>query len=153
MSEAARMTPEAEKAWNACFPVPMETAVILQENTEQLGAYLVQMAGLLLRMQNRLDELEEKQKQATLNHEEVKIVQALIRSRANEYCEKYGLTDPKDAAKIRGAIKKSILTRYGIRDLHDVPAIARQAVETQISRWADIRFVYRIRENHRAGVN
>lgn len=151
MSEAAKMTPEAEKVWNACFPVPMETAVILQQNTEQLGAYLVQMAGLLLRMQNRLDELEEKQKQATLSHEEVKDVQLLIRLRAGEYCEKYGLTDPKDAGKIRGAIKKSILTRYGIRDLHDVPAIARQAVEAQISRWADIRYVYRIRESHRAG--
>ena len=60
MSEAAKMTPEAEKVWNACFPVPMETAVMLQQNTEQLGAYLVQMAQMMLRMQNRLDELEEK---------------------------------------------------------------------------------------------
>ena len=151
MSEAAKMTPEAEKVWNACFPVPMETAVILQQNTEQLGAYLVQMAQMMLRLQNRLDELEEKQRAVTLDHGEVKIIQQLIRMRADEYCEKYGLTDPKDAAKIRAAIKKAILTRYGIKDLHDVPAIARQAVEAIISRWADIKAVYRIRESHRAG--
>ena len=151
MSEAAKMTPEAEKVWNACFPVPMETAVILQQNTEQLGAYLVQMAQMMLRMQNRLDELEEKQKAVTVDHGEVKIIQQLIRMRADEYCEKYQLTDPKDAGKIRGAIKKSILARYGIKDLHDVPAIARQAVEAQIGRWADIRMVYRIRESHLAG--
>ena len=151
MSEAAKMTPEAEKVWNACFPVPMETAVILQQNTEQLGAYLVQMAQMMLRLQNRLDELEEKQKAVTVDHSEVKTIQQLIRLRADEYCEKYGLEDPKDAGKIRAAIKKSILQRYGIKDLHDVPVIARQAVEAQISRWADIKAVYRIRESHRAG--
>lgn len=149
MSEAARMTPEAEKVWNACFPVPMETAVMLQQNTEQLGAYLVQMAQMMLRLQERLDELEEKQKAMTVTHDEVKWIQQMIRMRADEYCEKYQLTDPKDAAKIRAAIKKAILTRYGIKDLHDVPAIARQAVEALISRWADIRAVYRIREKHR----
>lgn len=151
MSEAAKMTPEAEKVWNACFPVPMETAVMLQQNTEQLGAYLVQMAQMMLRMQNRLDELEEKQKAVTVDHQEVKMIQQLIRLRADEYCEKYGLVDPKDAGKIRAAIKKSILQRYGIRDLHDMPAIARQAVEAQISRWADIKIVLRIREKHREG--
>ena len=151
MSEAARMTPEAEKVWNACFPVPMETAVMLQQNTEQLGAYLVQMAQMMLRLQGRLDELEEKQKAVTVDHGEVKGIQQLIRMRADEYCEKYGLTDAKDAAKIRTAIKKAILVRYGIKDLHDVPAIARQAVEALISRWADIKLVYRIREKHRAG--
>ena len=151
MSEAAKMTPEAEKVWNACFPVPMETAVILQQNTEQLGAYLVQMAQMMLRLQNRLDELEEKQKAVTVDHSEVKMIQQLIRMRADEYCEKYGLEDAKDAAKIRAAIKKEILVRYGIKDLHDVPAIARQAVEALISRWADIKLVYRIREKHRAG--
>ena len=151
MSEAARMTPEAEKVWNACFPVPMETAVMLQQNTEQLGAYLVQMAQMMLRLQGRLDELEEKQKAVTVDHGEVKGIQQLIRMRADEYCEKYGLADAKDAAKIRAAIKKAILVRYGIKDLHDVPAIARQAVEALISRWADIKLVYRIREKHRAG--
>ena len=87
----------------------------------------------------------------TVTHDDVKGIQQLIRMRADEYCEKYGLADAKDAAKIRAAIKKAILVRYGIKDLHDVPAIARQAVEALISRWADIKLVYRIREKHRAG--
>lgn len=126
-----------------------DVAVALQENTEQLGTYLVQMAQMMHIMQKRLDELEEKQKAVTVTHDEVKGIQQLIRMRADEYCEKYGLTDAKDAAKIRAAIKKTILVRYGIKDLHDVPAIARQAVEALISRWADIKMVYRIRESHR----
>lgn len=154
MSELAeimsRRAEEREARQRAIILMP-DVAAALQENTEQLGAYLVQMAGMMLRMQNRLDELEEKQRAVTVDHCEVKIIQQLIRLRADEYCEKYGLDDPKDAGKIRAAIKKSILARYGIKDLHDVPAIARQAVEAQISRWADIKAVYRIRESHRAG--
>ena len=153
MSELAeimnRRAEEREARQRAIVLMP-DVAAALQENTEQLGAYLVQMAGMMLRMQNRLDELEEKQRAVTVDHCEVKIIQQLIRLRADEYCEKYGLEDPKDAGKIRAAIKKSILARYGIKDLHDVPAIARQAVEAQISRWADIKAVYRIRESHLA---
>ena len=154
MSELAeimsRRAEEREARQRAIILMP-DVAAALRENTEQLGAYLVQMAGMMMQMQNRLDELEEKQRAVTVDHGEAKIIQQMIRMRANEYCEKYGLDDPEDAAKIRAAIKKSILARYGIKDLHDVPVIARQAVEAQISRWADIKAVYRIRESHLAG--
>ena len=154
MSELAeimnRKAEEREARQRAIILMP-DVATTLQQNTEQLGAYLVQMAQMMHIMQRRLDELEEKQKAVTVDHSEVKMIQQLIRLRADEYCEKYGLEDPKDAGKIRGAIKKAILARYGIKDLHDVPAIARQAVEAQISRWADITAVYRIRESHRTG--
>ena len=154
MSELAeimnRKAEEREARQRAIILMP-DVAATLQQNTEQMGAYLVQMAQMMHIMQRRLDELEEKQKAVTVDHSEVKMIQQLIRMRADEYCEKYGLEDPKDAGKIRAAIKKSILQRYGIKDLHDVPVIARQAVEAQISRWADIKAVYRIRESHRAG--
>lgn len=152
MSELAeiisRMAEEREARERAIILMP-DVAAMLQANTEQLGAYLVQMAQMMMRMRERLDELEKKQKAVTVTHDEVKAIQLLIRLRSDEYCEKYALEDPKDAAKIRAAIKKAILTRYGIKDLHDVPAIARQAVEALISRWADIKMVYRIRESHR----
>ena len=48
-----------------------ETARAIQQNTEQLGAYLAQMGQIMLQMQNRLDELEEKQRLVTLNHDGV----------------------------------------------------------------------------------
>ena len=152
MSELAeimtRRAEEREARERAIILMP-DVAAMLQANTEQLGAYLVQMAQMMMRMRERLDELEKKQKAVTVTHDEVKAIQLLIRLRADEYCEKYSLEDAKDAAKIRAAIKKAILTRHGIKDLHDVPAIARQAVEALISRWADIKMVYRIRESHR----
>lgn len=152
MSEAARdMPPEAERAWQAVCPVPMETAVNLQQHTEQLGAYLAQMGQMMIRMQQRLDELEEKQRLVTLNHDEVRAVQQLIRNRSAEYCEKYGITSPGNLRSVTSGIKKAILQRYGVKDLHDVPAIARQAVEAQISRWSDIRLMMKCREKDQAG--
>lgn len=127
-----------------------ETAQAIQQNTEQLGAYLVQMGQIMLQMQNRLDELEEKQRLVTLSHEDVKGVLILIRNRSMEYCEKYDLQGPAARRTISGAIKRAVLKRYGVKDLHDVPAIARQAVESQISRWADIRLAMKCREKIRA---
>jgi hypothetical protein len=123
---------------------------MIQQNTEKLGAYLVQMGQIMLQMQNRLDELEERQRLATLSHEDVKGVQILIRNRSVEYCEKYELRDTGSRRAISGAIKKAVLKRYGVKDLHDVPAIARQAVESQISKWADIRLAMKCREKNRA---
>ena len=123
-----------------------EVAQALSGNVEALGAYLVQMGQMMNRMQKRLDEMEENQKKITLTHQEVKDLQVLIRLRAMEYCEKYRITDPACLRKVSAAMKKAVLTRYGMKDLHDVPAIARSAVEAQICHFTDIRLVMKCRE-------
>lgn len=143
------MVRESEELRESKIIVLPETAQAIKQNTEQLGAYLVQMGQIMLQMQTRLDELEEKQRLVTLSHEDVKAVQVLIRNRTMEYCEKYELEDPGSRRMISGAIKKAVLKRYGVKDLHDVPAIARQAVESQISKWADIRLAMKCREKSR----
>ena len=144
------MVRESEELRESKIIVLPETAQAIKQNTEQLGAYLVQMGQIMLQMQTRLDELEEKQRLVTLSHEDVKAVQVLIRNKTIEYCEKYELEDSWSRRTISGAIKKAVLKRYGIKDLHDVPAIARQAVESQISKWADIRLAMKCREKSRA---
>lgn len=123
-----------------------EVAQALSGNVEALGAYLVQMGQMMNRMQKRLDEMEENQRKITLTHQEVKDLQGLIRLRAMEYCEKYQITDPACLRKVSAAMKKAVLTRYGVKDLHDVPAIARSAVEAQICHFTDIRLVMKCRE-------
>lgn len=133
------------------FAINSEVHKALHRDVATLSGYVTQMGRMMMEMQHRLDELEEKQKLVTLNHEDVLQMMALIRQRADEYCEKYALTDRKDVTAVRGAIKKSVLKSHGVKDLHDVPAIARQAVETQIGRWTDIRMVMKIREKHRTG--
>jgi hypothetical protein len=123
-----------------------EVAQPLSGNVEALGAYLVQMGQMMNRMQKRLDEMEENQRKITLTHQDVKDLQGLIRLRAMEYCEKYQITDPACLRKVSAAMKKAVLTRYGVKDLHDVPAIARSAVEAQICHFTDIRLVMKCRE-------
>jgi len=123
-----------------------EVAQALSGNVEALGAYLVQMGQMMNRMQKRLDEMEENQRKITLTHQDVKDLQGLIRLRAREYCEKYQITDPACLRKVSAAMKTAVLTRYGVKDLHDVPAIARSAVEAQICHFTDIRLVMKCRE-------
>lgn len=123
-----------------------EVAQALSGNVEALGAYLVQMGQMMNRMQKRLDEMEENQRKITLTHQDVKDLQGLIRLRAMEYCEKYQITNPACLRKVSAAMKKAVLTRYGVKDLHDVPAIARSAVEAQICHFTDIRLVMKCRE-------
>lgn len=118
----------------------------LSGNVEQLGAYLVQMAQMMQMMQKRMDEFEAAQKKVTLTHQDVKDVNSMIRTAAADYCLKYDIMDADSGKAVRLAMKKAILKRYGVKDLHDVPAIARQAVEAQIMHWTDIRLVMKRRE-------
>lgn len=128
------------------FAINENTVVEFSKNVEGLSSVLMQMGQIMVQMQHRLDQLEEKERMITLSHAEVKIVQQLIRNRSMEYCEKYRLTSPGNLRRINAGIKKAVLTRYGVKDLHDVPAIARQAVEAQISRWSDVRLMMKCRE-------
>ena len=123
-----------------------EVARQLSGSTEQLGQYLVQMATMMNVLQRRLEQLEENWRKVTLSHAEVKTVQQLIRMRSAEYCEKYQITSPGNLRRISTGIKKAVLARYGVKDLHDVPAIARQAVEAQISHWSDVRLMMKCRD-------
>lgn len=123
-----------------------DVAQDLSGNVEQLGAYLVQMAQMLQVMQKRMDEFEAAQKKVTLTHQDVKDVNCMIRTAAADYCLKYDIMDADSGKAVRLAMKKAILKRYGVKDLHDVPAIARQAVEAQIMHWTDIRLVMKRRE-------
>ena len=115
-------------------------------DVDRLGAYLVQMAQMMQTMQKRMDEFEKAQQQITLTHQDVLIINGMIRTAAADYCLRYDILDDGSGRAVRSAIKKAILKRYGVKDLHDVPAIARSAVEAQIQHWTDIRLVMKRRE-------
>ena len=131
----------AEKAWQAALPVPMETARALQKSTELLDNYLNRMGALLEHVMRRMDQMENQMRAATVTHEEVKGLTRLIRNRAAELCEKYALDGAKDAQAIRAAIKKDLLKLYLVKDLHDLPAIARPGCEDRIRAWSNMRLI------------
>lgn len=118
-----------------------DTAVQLHQDVEQMGALMMRMGQIISTMQRRLDDLEERQAKITISHGEVKRIHGLIRCRADEICRKYNLQD-KDSQKIfRAAIKKDVLRRWQVKDLHDIPEAAISAVDNLISGWTNIRMV------------
>ena len=117
------------------------TAVQLPQDVEQMGALLARMGQVIGAMQRRMDEMEARQAAVTISHEDVKRLQAKIRWRADAICGKYGLRDPESARKFRAAIKKDVLARYQVKDLHDLPAAMLPAAHKQIESWTDIRLV------------
>jgi len=118
-----------------------DTAVQLHQDTEQIGALLMQMGKMMTVMQKRLDEMEARQAAVTVSHAEVKRIQARIRMRAEEICEKYQLTDGESPKIFRAAIKKELLKRFLVKDLHDLPAAALGQAETLAGSWTNIRLI------------
>ena len=112
----------------------------------QLGQYVGQLGMIIGAMQRRMEELEAKQAAVTVRHEDVKRLQALIRMRADEICGKYDLKDRESAKIFRAAIKKDLLKRFGVKDLHDVPAAMLGGAETMIGGWTNIRLAMERRE-------
>ena len=122
--------------------VPAEpVGVVMAEDVKILGRYIQQMGNLLATMQKRMDEMEARQRQVTVTHEEVKRIQRLIRMRAQEICDKYALEDDESPKAFRKAIRKDVMSRWGVKDLHDLPETAAGAVRSAIGSWVNIRMV------------
>ena len=135
--EEAKAQMEKEKA---LILLP-DTAVQLHQDVEQMGALLMRMGQVIGQMQRRMDEMEARQAAVTVSHADVKRIQARIRSRADELCGKYNLQDRESPKKFRAAMKKDILKRWAVKDLHDLPDAALPAVEKALDSWTDIRLV------------
>lgn len=119
--------------------ITAQTMNEMEENTRRMGEMILQLGTMMGTMQRRLDEMEERQAQVTISHAEAKRLQALIRGRADELCRKYNLQD-KDSPKIfRAAIKKDLLKRFMVKDLHDLPAAALGRAEALVDSWVNIR--------------
>ena len=113
----------------------------MKENAQRMGDMILQLGTMIGTMQRRMDEMEARQAAVTISHADVKRIQARIRSRADELCGKYNLADRESPKKFRAAIKKDILRRWAVKDLHDLPDAALPAVEKALDSWTDIRLI------------
>lgn len=121
--------------------VDPQGVVAMADNVQKMGQYIMQMGQLIGQMQRRMDEMEARQDAVTISHADVKRIQARIRSRADELCGKYNLADRESPKKFRAAMKKDILRRWAVKDLHDLPDAALPAVEKALDSWTDIRLI------------
>lgn len=131
--------PEAMEDLMAVLPLSKVPA--LQENVEQMGRYLMQMGQLVAQMQRRMDELEARQAAVTISHMDAKQLMARIRWRADEICRKNNLQDRDSPRIFRAAMKKDVLKRHQVKDLHDLPASALTGAEKQVDSWTNIRLI------------
>lgn len=139
--------PEPEKKTGELIAVEEpEAALSLRQDVAQLGTYLAQLGQMMATMQRRMDEMEAAQGRVTIRHADVKRLQGLIRMRTEQLCGKYELTDKDSSRIIRAAIKKDLLKRYGVRDLHDIPESGMAGAESLVAGWTNIRLVMERRE-------
>ena len=123
-----------------------EAAVARQEEAVgRLEECLAQMGRMLAAMQRRIEDMEAREQAVTVPHSEVKVIRARIRFRSGEIVEKYGL-QKADVKIFRSAIRKEMLKKYGIRDLHDLPASEIGAAERWIDGWNSMRLVMECRD-------
>ena len=118
-----------------------ETAVQLHRDVQQMGEMMAWMGQLMAGMQRRMDEMEARQTQVTISHRDAKQLMARIRWKAGEICRKNNLQDEKSPKIFRAAIKKDVLARYQVKDLHDLPAAALAGAEKQVDSWTNLRMI------------
>ena len=137
----------SEKNQVDLYAISEKKAVEFYQNVGQLSTYMVQLGQMIAAMQSRMDEMEARQRQVTISHGDVKRIQQLIRIRAGEICGKYQLA-AEDGKAFRAAIRRDVLKRWGVKDLHDIPEAALGAVESAIGSWVNIRMVMERRNTH-----
>ena len=121
--------------------ITAQTMNQIEENARRMGDMILQLGTMIGTMQKRMDGMEAMQARVTVSHGDVKRIQAMIRVRADEICQKYQLTDAESVKRFRAAIKKDVLKRWGVKDLHDIPEAALAGMDEKIGSWVNIRLV------------
>lgn len=114
----------------------METmAKMIAHNTEALN----QVART---QQVQADRMEALEKQIRLNTpvtpQQAKYLGEEIKNRARELLAKYDVEDAKAVRKLGSAIRKAVLTRYGIGGLAELPKCEYTVAMSQIQMWNEM---------------
>lgn len=114
-------------------PVMNSIAKLLKNNTEAME----QIAASQQAMSNRITDLEKQMRlQTPMTSKQVQYLNDAIRDRARELLDKRGYADDKKAVtKLGNAIRKSVLSRYGVGSLRDIPRHEYQVALNQIGMW------------------
>lgn len=117
------------------------TVELQEKNAQEMAAQIEKLAALVISLDARLKSMEKAAQKVTIDSRQHKQLQALIRERAGEVCDKHGITDPKAASAFRAAIKKDLLAAWGVPDLHDLPVSAWDRAVWAIQNWTKYSLV------------
>ena len=108
---------------------------MLKNNTDALN----QLAAT---QQIQADRLEALEKQIRLNTlvtpQQVKYINDAIRARARELLDKRGVDDRKAVTKLGNALRKALLSRYGVGALHEIPKHEYSVAMSLVATWNDM---------------
>ena len=131
--EQAQMIPAIIKQMMG--PLVETMVTMLKNNTEALN----QLAAT---QQIQADRLEALEKQIRLNTlvtpQQVKYINDAIRARARELLDKRGVDDKKAVTRLGNAMRKALLSRYGVGALHDIPKHEYSVAMSHIATWNDM---------------
>lgn len=122
--------------------LPENVLSTLNNNVNELGKYLTDLSRIIVTMQNRIEELEANRIAVTVSHAQVNQIRQMIRTCADDICNKYMIQDKK---KICAAIRKDLMKRYRIKDLHDLPANAIAGAMAYIEHYSNIRLFMQLK--------
>lgn len=116
-------------------PVMKTIGKLLENNT----AALEQLSSAQSVQNDRLEALEKQIRLQTLvTSKQVYYLNDAIRMRARELLDKRSVGDKKAITKLGNLIRKSVLARYGVSSLRDVPKHEYNVALSQIGMWNDI---------------
>jgi hypothetical protein len=117
----------------------------LRQLIERQGAQIEQLAAAVISLDARLAEATQAAQSVTVSHKQVKQLQAQIRARAADVCDKNGIADPKAAAAFKAAIKKDLMAAWGVSDLHDLPLSAWDRAVWAVGSWSRYAVIKRFK--------
>lgn len=116
-------------------PVLTQMTELMRNNTEALA----QMAAAQQVQSNRMEALERQIRLNTLvTPQQVRYINDGIRARARELLDKRAVDDDKATRKLGNIIRKSVLSRYGIAALHEIPKHEYSVAMNHVSTWNDM---------------
>lgn len=125
---------------------------------EQFGAILEKTNQAIERiaasnqiMNARITDLEKQMRlQKPVSKSQENYINDVIRKRARELLDGKGCADDRKAVtKLGGAIRKSILSRYGVSSLREAPAYDYETALEQVSGWNDLLILKEITKEAR----
>lgn len=116
-------------------PVMQTIGKMLENNT----AALEQLSSAQSIQNDRLEALERQIRlQTPVTSKQVTYLNDAIRQRARALLDKKGIEDKKAITKLGGLIRKSVLSRYGISSVREIPKHEYSVALSQIEIWSDV---------------
>ena len=116
-------------------PVMQTIGKMLENNT----AALEQLSAAQSVQNDRLEALERQIRlQTPVTSKQVTYLNDAIRQRARVLLDKKGIEDKKAITKLGGLIRKSVLSRYGISSVREIPKHEYSVALSQIEIWSDV---------------